>query len=143
MSGAQAPGHVSRSVLAVVIGIVVGVVLTLVTDAVLHKLGFFPPRGEWTSSRPLAVATAYRIVYSILGSYIVAMLAPSSPMKHALVSGGIGVIVSAAGAVATWNQNLGPHWYPLALVVIALPCAWVGGKLRMMQLQDQAPSSVP
>ena len=33
------------------------------------------------------------------------------------------------GAVATWNAGLGPHWYPIALVVLALPQAWLGGKL--------------
>ena len=41
----------------------------------------------------------------------------------------IGVGLATAGAVATWNQGLGPHWYPLSLVVTALPSAWVGGKL--------------
>lgn len=141
MSDAQAPRHIGRSILAVVVGILVGVIITLVTDAVMHKVGFFPARGQPTPSGPLALATAYRIVYSIVGSYIVARLAPNSPMKHALISGVIGVIVSAAGAIATWNQNLGPHWYPLALIVIALPCAWLGGKLRLMQLR--AARSVP
>lgn len=138
MSDAQQSRHIGRSVVAVVGGIVVGVALTLITDAVLHKTGFFPPRGEWTPSGPLAVATAYRIVYSIFGSYVVALLAPSSPMKHALISGIIGVIVTAVGAFATWNQNLGPHWYAVALVVIALPCAWAGGKLRLVQLRNRA-----
>lgn len=142
MSDGQAR-HIGRSIVAVVAGILVGVILTLFTDAVLHKAGFYPPLGEWTPSPALAIATMYRILYSVLGSYIVALLAPSSPMKHALISGAIGVIASAAGAVATWNSNLGPHWYPLALVVIALPCAWVGGKLRLMQLRAvPAPSEL-
>ena len=135
MNDAQTQRHIGRSIFAVVVGIVVGVIITLLTDAVLHKVGFFPPAGQWTPSGPLAVATAYRIVYSIIGSYIVARLAPNSPMEHALISGWIGVVVTTAGAVATWNQNLGPHWYALALIVIALPCAWAGGKLRLMQLR--------
>ncbi len=28
----------------------------------------------------------------------------------------------------------GPHWHPLALIVLAMPMAWAGGKLRLMQL---------
>jgi hypothetical protein len=28
----------------------------------------------------------------------------------------------------------GPHWYPLALVALAMPQSWLGGKLRVMQL---------
>jgi hypothetical protein len=39
------------------------------------------------------------------------------------------------GTVVTWNRGpaFGPHWYPLALIVIAMPCAWVGGKLFGVQ----------
>jgi hypothetical protein len=33
--------------------------------------------------------------------------------------------------VATWNKGpaFGPHWYPIALVLVSIPCAWIGGKL--------------
>jgi hypothetical protein len=57
-------------------------------------------------------------------------------MRHALIVGGIGFILSFVGAVATWNKGpaFGPHWYSLALVVIALPSAWWGGRLREKQL---------
>jgi hypothetical protein len=80
------------------------------------------------------------VVYGIVGSYIIARLAPNRPMLHALVGGVIGLIVSIVGAVATWNGGpaFGPHWYPIALIVTALPCAWVGGKLRVMQLRPAA-----
>jgi hypothetical protein len=27
-----------------------------------------------------------------------------------------------------------PHWYPRALVVLAIPQSWAGGKLRVMEL---------
>jgi len=33
------------------------------------------------------------------------------------------------GALANAQMQLGPAWYPWALVVLALPCAWIGGKL--------------
>ena len=57
-------------------------------------------------------------------------------MQHALLGGTIGLILSTVGVVVTWNRGpeLGPHWYPLALVATALPCAWLGGKLRQKQL---------
>ena len=138
MPEAQTSPNVGRSILAVLAGIIVGIALTLATDAILHKVGFFPPLGEWTPSGPLAVATAYRIVYAIVGSYIVARLAPNRPMMHALTSGAIGVVASAVGAAVTWNKDLGPHWYPLALIVTALPCAWVGGKIWLAQLRERS-----
>jgi len=143
MSDAQSSRNTGRSILAVVAGILAGIALTLVTDTALHKIGFFPSLGEWTPSGPLAVATAYRIVYSILGSYIVARLAPNRPMMHAFISGAIGVVASAVGAAATWNKNFGPHWYPVALILTALPCAWAGAKIRLVQLRalESSPST--
>jgi hypothetical protein len=144
MNQPQSSRHVGKSILAVLVGILAGVIPTLIADALLHKIGFFPPLGQPTPDTPLMAATAYRIVFSIFGSYVVARLAPNRPMLHALISGGIGVIVSTAGAIATWNSNLGAHWYPLALIVTALPCAWVGAKIRLKQLQNgnSAPESV-
>jgi hypothetical protein len=34
---------------------------------------------------------------------------------------------SAIGAVVMWDA--GPAWYSIAIILIALPCAWVGGTL--------------
>jgi hypothetical protein len=87
------------------------------------------------SDGPLVLATAYRIVFGVVGSYVTARLAPDRPMLHAMIGGVLGFVVSIAGAVATWNRGpaFGPHWYPVALIVIALPCAWLGGKIRVMQ----------
>jgi len=67
----------------------------------------------------------------VLGSYIAATLAPNRPMKHALALGVVGFVVNILGAVATWNMNLAPAWFTLALIALALPCAWLGGKLRL------------
>ena len=130
-------GGVGRSIRAVVGGIVVGVVLTLITDLVLHAVGVYPPWGQPVSDGPLVLATAYRIVFGIVGSYVAARLAPDRPMRLAMIAGFVGFVVSIVGAIVTWNKGpaFGPHWYPLALIVTALPCAWVGGRLREMQLR--------
>ena len=87
-----------------------------------------------------AQAAGYRIVYGVATSYLVARLAPDRPMLHALVFGGVGVALSTAGAVATWGRGpeFGPRWYALAIIAIAMPCAWVGGALRGMQSRARA-----
>ena len=130
-------GSLGRSIGAVIAGIVTAVALTLVTDSVLRAVGFFPPEGQPASDGPLAVATLYRIVFGVVGSYVSARLAPNRPMWHAMIPGILGFVVSIVGAAATWNRGaeFGPHWYPLALIVTALPCAWLGGWLRERQLQ--------
>jgi hypothetical protein len=118
---------------------VVVLVLSLGTDLALHAAGIFPPLGQIMSNPLFLLATVYRTVYAVLGSYITARLAPDRPMGHALLGGGIGLVLAVVGAVVTWNKDLGPHWYPLALIVTALPCAWVGGKLRLMQMRAGRP----
>jgi hypothetical protein len=52
-------------------------------------------------------------------------------MGHVWTLGVIGLLAAIAGTVATWNKGpeFGPKWYPLALVVLAIPCVWSGGKL--------------
>jgi drug/metabolite transporter (DMT)-like permease len=128
-----------KSIGAVLAGFVAVVVLSLGTDLVLHATGVFPPWDQRMSDALFLLATVYRTIYCIAGSYIAARLAPDRPMAHALVLGVVGLVVSTAGAVATWNKGpeFGPHWYPVALIVTAIPCAWLGGRLRIMQLQTR------
>lgn len=142
MAETQSPRRIGRSILALLAGMVVGVALTLATDEILHRIGVFPP---WGASMvgfdgALLLATIYRTVYGVLSSYLTARVAPNRPMGHALIGGFIGFLASTAGAAATWNKGpaFGPHWYPLALVVLALPTAWVGGMLRVKQLSNGA-----
>jgi hypothetical protein len=125
-----------KSIGAVLAGMLAGVILTIVTDIVLHAIGVFAPWGQPNGDGPLLLATAYRTVYGIAGSYIIAWLAPNRPMAHALAGGVVGLAVSILGAAVTWNKGpaFGPHWYPLALIVLALPQAWAGGRLRVIQL---------
>jgi hypothetical protein len=73
------------------------------------------------------LALSYRIVYTVLGGYLTAKFAPYSPMAHVWVYGIIGFALGLAGAIATIPMNLGPTWYPIAIALTALPCAWLGG----------------
>ena len=59
-----------------------------------------------------------------------ARLAPAHPMKHALILAGVGIVLGLVGLVTTWNSGLGPRWYPIALVVLAIPQSWIGAKIR-------------
>jgi hypothetical protein len=76
------------------------------------------------------LATSYRVFFSVLGAALTAYLAPARPLKHALILGGIGMLGSLAGLLAMLARpELGPLWYPLALVVTTLPCCWLGASL--------------
>ena len=137
MSEMHRPRRIGRSIGAVLAGALASIVLSIGTDAVLRGTGIFPPLGQPMNDALLLLATAYRTVYGVAGSYIAARLAPDRPMAHALALGIMGLVVSLVGAVVTWNKGpaFGPHWYPLTLVALAIPTAWAGGQLRVMQLR--------
>jgi hypothetical protein len=137
MNQPASPRRLGRSVLALLAGMFSAIVLTLATDVLFRKLQVFPPPGTRVPDRLLLLATSYRTLYGVAASYLTAYLAPYRPLAHAMVGGAIGFAASLAGAVGTWNANpaFGPHWYPVALVVLALPQAWFGGWLRVRQLR--------
>ena len=92
--------------------------------------------GQRASDALLLLAAIYRTIYGVAGSYMAARFAPNRPMLHAMILGVLVLAASTAGAVVTWNKGVfGPHWYPVALVVLAIPTAWAGGKIRLAQLR--------
>ncbi|HMJ24931.1 MAG TPA: hypothetical protein VK475_03850, partial [Pyrinomonadaceae bacterium] len=125
------PRHILQSIGAVFAGLVAVFVLSLGTDVVLHATGIYPPWLKPMSTPLWILATTYRVVYGVVGGYITARLAPNRPIGHALALGFVGLALSIAGAAGTWNQGpeFGPKWYPLAVIAMALPCAWLGGRL--------------
>lgn len=114
----------TRSILSVLAGLVTIFVASSAVDAVLHATGVYPPLGEDMSDALFGLAFAYRLVINVAGCWLTARLATP---RHALVLGGIGVVLAAFGAAVMWHH--GHHWYPLALVASSLPCAWIGGRL--------------
>jgi hypothetical protein len=115
----------------VLAGLLAIVVLSTAADAVLHATGVYPPFPEVMADRLFLLATAYRIALGVAGSWLAARLAPDHPMRHALALGGIGTVLSIAGAAAMWQY--GPAWYSLAIIAISFPCAWAGGRLHAAQ----------
>jgi hypothetical protein len=124
-----APRQLLHSAGALLLGLVVVVILSLAADQVARMLGLLPPLDEPApESGALVLPFVYRSVIVVLGAYLVARFAPYAPMGHALVSGALGFVLSVAGAVAQWD--LGSHWYPIAIVLTAVPYSWLGGVMH-------------
>jgi hypothetical protein len=119
--------RIPRRIGALLAGLFAIFAVTTAADVVLHATGIFPGWGQQMGHGLFLLAAAYRVVIGIGGSYLTARLAPDRPMLHALVLGCVGFALSITGAVAMWDS--GPAWYPLAVIAMALPCAWAGGKL--------------
>jgi hypothetical protein len=119
-----------RSILAVVAGFVFVVITHTGTDAILEAAGIFTPLDKgFPQSWMLAVALAYRAVFIAIGSYITARMSPVRPMLHSWVLGALGTLAAIAGVFVAVSMKLPGMWYPVALVIVTLPCVWVGGKL--------------
>jgi hypothetical protein len=124
-----------KSIWAVVAGVLVIVIVTTLVDILLHVVGVYPPMEQPLDDRLALMATLYRIIIAIGGAWLTAKLAPQKPMKHAIILGCVGTLLGLLGVVTTWNKGMGPHWYPIALMVLAIPQCWVGGKLYTMRSQ--------
>jgi hypothetical protein len=122
------PRRIGRSVASVFLGFLAVVLLSLGTDQVLHVLKVYPPWGQPMHGPGLNfLALSYRCVYTMVGGYITARLAPHAAMRHVLVLAVIGFLMGTLGVVGTWKMNLGPHWYPIAIAVTGAPLTWLGG----------------
>ena len=144
MNETRPPRRIGRSVLAVLAGFLVILVLSLGTDVALHASGVYPPWGKTMADSLFGLATAYRIVFGILGCWVAARLAPDRPMAHAMALGVVGVAISLAGLAYAQKQGpeFGPLWYSIAIVGISLPCAWIGGRIRVAQRRGEAAQEV-
>jgi len=127
-----------KSVGAVFAGLAFIVVTHTGTDAILESAGVLPKGNLFVGTGLILAVVGYRAVFSVIGCYLAARLAPSHPMRHALALGGVGVPLSTIGAIATADMNLAPAWYAWTLVAIALPIAWLGGKLHDVQSRRDA-----
>lgn len=118
-----------KSIGAVIVGFATVAILSIVTDTVLEGLGILPTSSESGAyvTWMLALALFYRSIFTLVGGYVTARLAPTNPTKHVyalMILGGIG---GALGAISGWS--LGNHWYPVALAVTGPIFVWFGGKL--------------
>jgi hypothetical protein len=133
------PRRLGRSIGAVFAGIFTIAVLDNGIDFVLHSTGIYPPLFQTMSDGLFLLALAYRTVDAILGCTLTAYLAPRRPLAHTLTLGGIGVVLSSLGVLATLagGPEFGPLWYPLALVAISLPCGYLGARIVESRRQPQ------
>lgn len=119
-----------KSIGAVIAGFALLVILSMTTDIILEKAGImktepFVENPVWL----IAIIILYRTIFNTIGCYLTARLAPNKPMKHAIILGIIGVVLTIVGLIAMWD--IPPRWYPISLIVLTLPAAWLGGKMAI------------
>ena len=104
------------------------------TDFVLEKLGIFtPPTVRFDTTWMVITAVIYRNLFMIAAGYLVAALAPVPKMRYVVILGVIGTLLGIAGIFVNLQYDLGPMWYPVALVLLGFPCLYIGAKLRIKE----------
>jgi hypothetical protein len=123
--------NVLKGIGAILAGMIFIVFSHAGTDFVLESLGIFTqPNEGFHTTWMVVTATIYRSIYTVAGGYITAVLAPRPKMRYVVILGLIGLIAGTLGAIVTIPMKIAPMWYPIALAVLAMPCVWLGGKLR-------------
>lgn len=116
-----------KSIGAILAGFVFVVIISVLTDLILENTGLMKQPFDLNSSRFIIFVIFYRCFYGTIGSFLTAKLAPNRPMRHSMIGGSIGFVISMIGAIAMWDKP--PHWYAISLIVTTLPCAWLGGQI--------------
>lgn len=126
-----------RSVWAILAGFILIGLLGFGTDAILRMMspGSFNEGGGTSNTALLIGQMLYSAAYGVIGCYVAASLAPSNPMKHALILGVIGVFAAGAANAMLWGHV--PSWFPIINVLLVLPLAWFGGRLREKQIASR------
>lgn len=127
-----------QSIGAVLAGFALIGTLGYLTDTVLQYFRILPVTGtvRFESGHSL-LAVSYHLIFTLIGGYLTARLAPDRPIAHALVLGVLGVIISTLGLIAIVTGDLAPAWYGWALIIFSLPVTWTGGKLFVFRQQSR------
>jgi hypothetical protein len=126
---------IRKSVWPIIAGFLLLAALSVSADILLRSL---LPRTFGPSVAPQgAIASVFTIFYAggfgVLSSYLTARLAGSRPVIHALALGGIVFLLALGGLVGSWQRA--PAWFNLGFLGVIFPSAWLGGFLRMRQLE--------
>lgn len=124
-----------KSIGAILAGFALGAILSVGTDYLLEKSGIMSmDKFRQTSILIICMVIIYRFIFNMAGCYLAAKLAPGNPMKHVVIIGIVGTVLSILGSFAMWEKAT--PFYNIAVILISFPSAWLGGKLYIKYQQN-------
>jgi len=118
-----------RSIIAVVIGYLV----LVFTNMAFVTLRFVKPVLTLGPMATIAVAVPYTFVCSLIGGYIVALVARRSEIKHAAILTGLMAAVTIISMIIA--IAIEPLWYKITYLVVMAPATIFGGYIRSRRKQ--------
>lgn len=123
--------QILKSIGAIVAGFALGATLSIGTDFLFDKLRIMSMENfKDNSISIILLVIIYRFIFNMAGCFLTAKLAPKNPMKHCIVIGIIGTVLSILGSFTMWDKAI--PFYNIAIILISLPSAWLGGKLFLL-----------
>lgn len=122
-------GGATRGVLAIVAGIAVFTLMLVAASALGNALVGGKPEWINRSITTQVVWLLWNIVSMVAAGYVAAVIARRSPAVHAVVMGAIQSVFTLV-AMLTVTDNVTPQWLWIVGIVVTVPAAWLGGRLR-------------
>lgn len=121
-----------KSIGAILAGFILGALLSIGLDFLMEVSGMMSMEHFKESSLAvILVVIVYRFISNVIGCFLTATLAPNKPMKHVIIIGVIGTVLSIVGSVVMWEHAI--PLYNIAIILISLPSAWLGGRLFLLK----------
>jgi hypothetical protein len=123
--------NVLKSIGVLLLAFVVNGLLSVVTDFLLESTGVLPdPSKGLFETWAIILVLFYRAVYTVFTGFIIAKLAPSKPVLHALILGLIGTVVTILAVSSPTFAGKAPLWFGYTLAAITIPAMILGVKIR-------------
>ncbi len=123
-----------RTGLSIVVGFAVWSVLWLVGNQV--ALVLFPSRfaedGSTRDATVLMLVLGLSVVISLVAGYLTGLVARGREVAAAATLGVVLLAVGIAVQLQYWEAM--PIWYHLSFLLLLVPAAWLGGRMRASQL---------
>jgi hypothetical protein len=110
--------------------LILAVAISPSTDVLLHATTAFAASPQYSSDSSTTQATAYHIVYGVLGHAILTQLAPARFAQHTVLSSNLATAFHIVAAAARTACPTALHCCRLASVVTAIPRCWLAAKLH-------------
>lgn len=120
-----------KSIGVILLAFVVIALLSTLTDFLLESIGVLPnPQKGLFEKWAILLVLFYRGIYTIFAGYIVAKLAPTKPVLHAIILGIIGSLITVIAVCSPSFSGKAPLWFGFTLAAITIPCLWVGVRIK-------------
>lgn len=115
---------ISRSVVAIIIGYLV----LAFTNMAFVTLRFIQPILNVGMIPTILLSVLYTFVFSLIGGYIVALVARGSEIKHTAILASIMALVTIISMIIA--IAIEPLWYKITYLVVMAPATILGGYVR-------------